>query len=75
MLRSLWELWLDDFVAYVIFVSDQCIVLEINCHNNKQFVAAIYANNAVCGGIFSDHSGAFLGCFSPNIGAFFGYGS
>lgn len=41
MLPSHWELWGDDLVANVIFVSDQCIDLEINCYNNNFFVAAI----------------------------------
>ena len=42
---SLWDLWGNDIDVTVIFVSDQCVALEIICHDKKVFVAAIYAHN------------------------------
>ncbi|XP_039686942.1 uncharacterized protein [Medicago truncatula] len=42
---NLWALWGNDVIASVIFVSNQCIALEISCFNSTVYLAAIYAHN------------------------------
>lgn len=42
---NLWALWGTDVIATVIFVSDQCIALEISCFSSTVYLAAIYAHN------------------------------
>jgi len=42
---SMWALWGNDLDATIIFVSDQCVALEIVCHGKNIYVAAIYAHN------------------------------
>ncbi|XP_024630290.2 uncharacterized protein [Medicago truncatula] len=42
---NLWALWGNDVIATVIFVSVQCIALEISCFNSTVYLAAIYAHN------------------------------
>jgi len=46
---NLWGLWGNDLDATVIFVSDQCIALEITFQGKKVFVAAICAHNLYMG--------------------------
>ncbi|KEH41590.1 endonuclease/exonuclease/phosphatase family protein [Medicago truncatula] len=42
---NLWALWGNYVIATVIFISDQCIALEISCFNSTVYLAAIYAHN------------------------------
>lgn len=44
-LPNLWALRGNDLHATIIFVSDQCIALEISCFQCSVFIAAIYASN------------------------------
>jgi hypothetical protein len=44
LLPNLWALWGNELSATVIFVSDQCIALEISCFQSTVYIAAIYAN-------------------------------
>jgi len=41
---NLWALWGTEVSANVVFVSDQCIALEISCYQSSVYVAAVYAN-------------------------------
>ncbi|XP_039690616.1 uncharacterized protein [Medicago truncatula] len=41
---NLWALWGNELIATVIFVSDQCIALEISCYQSSVYIAAIYAS-------------------------------
>jgi hypothetical protein len=45
LLPNLWALWGNELMATVIFVSDQCIALEVSCFQSTVYIAAIYANN------------------------------
>ena len=40
----LWALWGSEVSANVVFVSDQCIALEISSHQSLVYVAAVYAS-------------------------------
>jgi hypothetical protein len=44
LLPNLWVLWGNEFIATVIFVSDQCIALEVSCYQSTVYIAAIYAS-------------------------------
>ena len=44
MLPSLWALWGNDVPSTILFVSDQCIALEITCHQSTCYIAAVYAS-------------------------------
>ncbi|KEH15675.1 endonuclease/exonuclease/phosphatase family protein, partial [Medicago truncatula] len=41
---NLWALWGREVSAIVMFISDQCIALEISCHQSTVYVAAVYAS-------------------------------
>ena len=41
---NLWTLWGNDVSSTVLFVSDQCIALQISCHQSRVYIAAIYAS-------------------------------
>jgi len=43
-LPNLWAIWGNDLLATVIFVSDQCIALEISCYQSTVYIAAVYAS-------------------------------
>jgi hypothetical protein len=45
LLPNLWDLWGNEVLATVVFVSDQCIALEISCYQSIVYIAAVYANN------------------------------
>jgi hypothetical protein len=44
LLPNLWALWGNELIATVIFVSDQCIALEISSYQSYVYIAAIYAS-------------------------------
>jgi hypothetical protein len=44
LLPNLWALWGNELITTVIFVSDQCIALEISCYQSSVYIAAIYAS-------------------------------
>jgi len=44
LLPNLWALLGNDLLATVIFVSDQCIALEISCYQSTVYIAAVYAS-------------------------------
>ena len=44
LLPNLWALKGNDFLATIIFVSDQSIALEISCDQSIVYIAAIYAS-------------------------------
>jgi hypothetical protein len=41
LLPNLWALWGNDLCATVIFLSDQCIALEISCYQSTVYIAAV----------------------------------
>jgi len=43
---NLWALWGRDINPYVIFVSSQCIALEIIYHQTTIYIVAIYASTS-----------------------------
>ena len=45
LMPNLWALWENELLASVIFVSDQCIALELSCFQSTVYIAAIYASN------------------------------
>jgi hypothetical protein len=44
LLPNLWALWGNEVSTEVLFVSDQCIALEISCHQSTVYIAAVYAS-------------------------------
>jgi hypothetical protein len=42
---NLWALWGKVTLPTVLFVSDQCIVLQVSCQNSLVYIAAVYASN------------------------------
>ena len=46
---NLWALWGNDVIATVIFVSDQCIALEISYYQSTVYIAAVYASTYYIG--------------------------
>jgi len=46
LLPNLWALWGADISPTVIFMSSQCIALELICHQTPVYVVAIYASNS-----------------------------
>jgi hypothetical protein len=44
LLPNHWALWGNELLATVIFVSDQCIALEISCYQSTIYIAAVYAS-------------------------------
>jgi len=45
LMPNLWALWGNELLSTVIFVSDQCIALELSCFQSTVYIAAIYASN------------------------------
>jgi hypothetical protein len=48
-LPNLWALWGNDVTATVIFVSDQCITLEVSCFQSTVYIAVVYASTYYIG--------------------------
>jgi hypothetical protein len=46
LLPNLWALWSDEVQVSVIFISDQCIAIEVSWQQASVFIAAIYANTS-----------------------------
>lgn len=46
LIPKLWALWQRDVNPSFIFVSSQCIVLEVTCQQATIYVAAIYASTS-----------------------------
>jgi len=44
LLPNLWALWGTDLTATVVFVSDQCIALEISYYQSTVYIVAVYAS-------------------------------
>jgi hypothetical protein len=57
LMPNLWALWGSEVTASVIFVSSQCIALELTLQQSSVYIAAIYASNSislvVCYGLIS----------------------
>ncbi|KEH17749.1 endonuclease/exonuclease/phosphatase family protein [Medicago truncatula] len=79
-LPNLWALWGNTISPSVIFVSSQCIILELSIDNNNVYVAAVYAstNYLTRRDLWADltleigrHTGPwlFLGNFNAILGA------
>jgi len=49
LLPNLWALWGNDLLAMVIFVSDQCIAMEISCFQSTVYIAIVYASTYYIG--------------------------
>jgi len=45
-LPNLWALWRNSSSPIVIFVSSQCIILELSLNNANVYVAAVYASTS-----------------------------
>lgn len=41
---NLWALWSKDTLSSVLFVSDQCIALQVSCQQSHVYIAAVYAS-------------------------------
>jgi len=46
LMPNLWALWGVEVTVYVIFVSSQCIALELTLQQSSVYIAAIYASNS-----------------------------
>jgi len=66
LLPNLWALWGNDLLVTIIFVSDQCIAMEISCFQSTVYIAAVYASTYYIGrrqlwAELTHHQGCFQG--------------